>query len=176
MSTVHPRLQMWHLMNETRVAMVTFRNLAGHMQAQPMTLFNKEIPRSVFNEPQLEAQHCLYFLVAANSALADAIAAEHHELSVTFGKHSADLYAFIQGVGQLSNDSKLKEELWTPTAEAWFAGFNDPNLRVLLVNAEHADVWHNSHGKAQQWWHLTKKAVGAAEDNASVGQKDHLQL
>ena len=175
MATVQPRLMMWHLMNETRVAMVTYRKTNGRNQSQPMTLFNKEIPRSVFAEEHLERQHQLYFFVRADSDLFASIEAGQTDLGVTFCKHSADLYAYIEGRGSISNDRKLIEELWTPTAEAWFDGYQDPNLRLLLVHGESADVWHNTHAATQQWWHITKKAVGAADD-MPLTTKDHLEL
>ena len=175
MATVHPRLMMWHLMNETRVAMVSFRKTDGRNLSQPMTLFNKEIPRSVLVEEHLEQQHQLYFFVRAEGELCRSVEAGHTEVGVTFSKHSADLYAYIEGRASISNDRKLLEQLWTPTAEAWFNGYQDPQLRLLLVHGESADVWHNTHSATQQWWHTTKKAVGAG-DEAPLHTKDHLQL
>ena len=175
MATVHPRLMMWHLMNETRVAMVSFRKLDGRNLSQPMTLFNKEIPKSVLVEEHLEQQHQLYFFVRAESELCRSVEAGHSEVGVTFSKHSADLYAYIEGRASISNDRKQIEQLWTPTAEAWFNGYQDPQLRLLLVHGESADDWHNTHTATQQWWHITKKAVGAG-DETPLHTKDHLQL
>ena len=85
------------------------------------------------------------------------------------------LYAYIEGRASISNDRKQIEQLWTPTAEAWFNGYQDPQLRLLLVHGESADVWHNTHTATQQWWHITKKAVGAG-DETPLHTKDHLQL
>ena len=175
MATVHPRLMMWHLMNETRVAMVSFRKTDGRNLSQPMTLFNKEIPRSVLVEEHLEQQHQLYFFVRAEGELCRSVEAGNTELGVTFSKHSADLYAYVEGRASISNDRKQIEQLWTPTAEAWFNGYQDPQLRLLLVHGESADVWHNTHTATQQWWHITKKAVGAG-DETPLHTKDHLQL
>ena len=84
MATVHPRLMMWHLMNETRVAMVSFRKTDGRNLSQPMTLFNKEIPRSVLVEEHLEQQHQLYFFVRAEGELCRSVEAGHTEVGVTF--------------------------------------------------------------------------------------------
>ena len=54
-----------------------------------------------------------------------------------------DLFASISGRLVVDNDRAVIDRLWNPFIAAWFEGKDDPNLVLLRLDAEHAQVWEN---------------------------------
>lgn len=53
------------------------------------------------------------------------------------------LFASLHGQLQIQNDPATVERLWNPFIAAWFDGKDDPKLRLMRLDLDHAHVWLN---------------------------------
>lgn len=99
-------------------------------------------------------EHAIYFLVGANggTTLAEATGdapgttlVEQIErfprVSVSFADPGASDYVVIAGDAEVSNDRAKIEELWTPFAKAWWDGPEDPEIRLVTLRPDNAEIW-----------------------------------
>lgn len=62
-------------------------------------------------------------------------------VTLGFADPKANDYATMTGEARVSADRQQIEELWSPFAKAWWAGADDPDIRVLTFVPEKAEVW-----------------------------------
>jgi general stress protein 26 len=60
-----------------------------------------------------------------------------------FSAKGHDLFASISGTLHVDNDRAVIDRLWNPFIAAWFEGKDDPNLVLLRLDADKAEVWLN---------------------------------
>ena len=53
------------------------------------------------------------------------------------------MFASIKGNLHVDNDRTVIDRLWNPFIAAWFEGKDDPNLVLLRLDAEQAEIWLN---------------------------------
>lgn len=146
----NPREALWELIKDIRFAMITHHHADGHLHAVPMTTANKE--------GMNEDQH-LYFLINHNSDLARSVVASP-QVNLAYADADKDSYVSVSAQAHISDDLALKEKLYGPMAKAWFPdGPNDPNLRILVARAEHAEYWDVKQSKLVQLFAMAKAAV-----------------
>jgi general stress protein 26 len=59
-----------------------------------------------------------------------------------FASKGHDVFASIRGTLRVDTDRAVVERLWNPFVAAWYeGGKDDPKLRLLRLDAEHAEVW-----------------------------------
>ncbi len=61
----------------------------------------------------------------------------------SFASKDHDLFASINGSLHVDSDREVIDRLWNPFVAAWYTGKDDPKLRLLRLDAEHAEVWLN---------------------------------
>lgn len=61
----------------------------------------------------------------------------------SFASKDHDLFASINGSLHVDTDRAVIDRLWNPFVAAWYTGKEDPKLRLLRLDAEHAEVWLN---------------------------------
>ena len=61
----------------------------------------------------------------------------------SFASKDHELFASINGSLHVDNDRAVIDRLWNPFVAAWYTGKDDPKLRLLRLDAEHAEVWLN---------------------------------
>ncbi|MEO6396642.1 MAG: pyridoxamine 5'-phosphate oxidase family protein [Devosia sp.] len=115
-------------------------------------------------------EHAIYFLVSDESS-------KHWQLdtypSVNLGYADTGAMKFISiaGNAELSNDRAKIAELWSAFDKAWWDDENDPDIRLLTVTPETAELW-DSPGKAVAMVKMLAAAVTGAKpkvgDNATV--------
>ena len=80
------------------------------------------------------------FLVSAEGSKSWQVE-RYPEVSLGYADNSASNYLAIAGTAALSHDRAQIEELWTPFAKAWWDSADDPDIRVLTVVPERAELW-----------------------------------
>ncbi|HLV07262.1 MAG TPA: pyridoxamine 5'-phosphate oxidase family protein [Croceibacterium sp.] len=67
--------------------------------------------------------------------------------TATFSSKGHDLFARFSGtLSEETNQSRLEEE-WSPAIEAWFpGGKNDPDLLMLRMDLNQAEIWNANLG------------------------------
>lgn len=112
-------------------------------------------------------EHAIYFLVDANGEK-NAQIAQFPTVSLNFADTGGMKFASISGEASVSNDRAKIEELWTEFDKAWWDGKDDPDIRLLTVRPEDAEVW-DSPGKLV----AVAKMVTAAVTGAKPEFGDH---
>ena len=85
----------------------------------------------------------IWFFTSADNGIVQKLAAGHRAIA-TFTSKNHQLFATIHGGIAVDNDPTVIERLWNPFVAAWYEdGKQDPKLRLLRMDAEHAEIWLN---------------------------------
>jgi general stress protein 26 len=95
----------------------------------------------------------VYFLIGADggTTLAEATGApsltlaqqieRYPTVTVAFADPGASDYVAITGEAAVSNDRDKIRELWSPFAKAWWDGPDDPDIRLVTLRPDNAELW-----------------------------------
>lgn len=143
----------WEMVDDFDTCMVVTRD-GGKLRARPMA------PRIDHERRQI------LFLTERSSHKVDEIESDA-EVAVTFSKH--DEYVSVSGRAHVSGDRQLIDKIWDAEAEAWMPeDKNDPNVAVLVVEPDQAEVWDTRTNKITQAWEFAKALVGE-KDRPDIG-------
>jgi general stress protein 26 len=83
----------------------------------------------------------LWFFTAKDTAIVHNLT-EPQRAFATFASKGHDLFATLHGTLSLDNDRAVIDRLWNRFVAAWFeGGKDDPNLALLRLDAERAEIW-----------------------------------
>lgn len=82
-------------------------------------------------------------------------------VSVSFADPGASDFVVIAGDAEVSNDREKIRELWTPFAKAWWDGPEDPQIRLVTVSPDNAELWEGPNKLIAYAVMLTAAATGA---------------
>jgi general stress protein 26 len=115
-------------------------------------------------------ENAIYFLVNADSA-------KNHQLdrfpkvTLAWSDNSNYKYVTISGEAKVTNDRTTIERLWEKTDESWWDSEKDPEIRLITVTPDEAELW-DSPGKIVATAKMVLGAVTGATpdigDNAKV--------
>ena len=118
------------------------------LQARPMAV------------QEVDEEGTLWFLSASDS---DNNIDLERDPRVTLLIANPDRYQFLQlsGRATIHRDRGLIEKHWTPFAEAWFDGKDDPRVTVIAVHPEAGHYWTTENGKVVASVKMLLGAMGA---------------
>jgi general stress protein 26 len=128
------RERAWDLVEKVGVCMLTTR-FAGGLRARPLEA-----------RPD-RAAGLIFFVTDVRSRKDDEINARH-EVGLVFIDQAANAYLSIRAQAQVLRDPAKAAEIWRNTDNAWWDGPKDPNVRVLRVEPETAELWDGPASKA----------------------------
>jgi len=141
-----------------RIAMLTTQGADGTLDARPMTL------------QAIDDDGTMWFFTSAYTSLDDAIRRQS-QVNVAFADTSDSFYLSTSANAAFVDDRARIDELWSPMAAAWFPeGKDDPNLRLLRVDAEKVDYWFSRSGKIVQMLALAKAAARHQPPGPEAGE------
>ena len=115
-------------------------------------------------------EHAIYFLVSDKSSKnwqLDRFPA----VNLGYADKGAMKFISIAGHAELSNDRPKIRDLWSAFDKAWWDDAEDPDIRLLTVTPETAELW-DSPNKAVAFTAMLAAAVTGAKpkmgDNATV--------
>jgi general stress protein 26 len=115
-------------------------------------------------------EHAIYFLVSAEGHKNSQID-RFPVVNLSYADPGAMKYISISGQAEVSNDRAKIKELWSDFDKAWWDDENDPDIRLLTVTPERAELW-DSPGKLIAIATMLTAAVTGAKpdfgDNATV--------
>jgi general stress protein 26 len=93
---------------------------------------------------QFEDDHGpIWFFTARDTALVQAVGKGKRAIA-TFAAKGHDMFATVHGKVSLDNDREVIDRLWNRFIAAWYpGGKDDPNLALLRLDAERAEIWLN---------------------------------
>jgi general stress protein 26 len=117
-------------------------------------------PMAAYLRPQ---EHAIYFLTDARREKIDEV--EHFPIvTLAFANPSSQKYVALSGHAVVSNDRVKIKELWSPFAKAWWETADDPNIRILMVTPEEAELWDSPGTLIATVKMLTAAATGTRPD------------
>lgn len=90
-----------------------------------------------------EEEDAIYFLIDLHGAKDDQIE-QFPIVTMTFADIRAHDYVTITGNATVSNDRERIAELWSPADRAWWDSPEDPDIRLITVRPDDAEVWKGS--------------------------------
>ncbi|WP_417729675.1 pyridoxamine 5'-phosphate oxidase family protein [Roseovarius sp.] len=115
-------------------------------------------------------ENAIYFLVSAEGHKNSQID-RFPVVNLAYADTGAMDYVSISGTASLSNDRTRIAELWSAFDKAWWDDENDPDIRLITVNPERAELW-DSPGKLVAFTAMLTASVTGAKpdfgDNATV--------
>lgn len=144
------------LVQGIRFAMFTTRNLDGGLSSRPLTV------------QEMTPQGDLYFLISDTSTLAEEVRA-HGQVNATLTKPESSIYVSLVGSAEVLHDPERVDELWGVAAQAFFPrGPRDPDVAVLHMRVESAELWDSPSSRIVQAWKFAKAAL-TGEKAADAG-------
>jgi general stress protein 26 len=123
-----PTRRLRKLVKGTRVVMLTTVAPDGRFRSRPMIAGGLE-------------DGALLFLTRVPSAKAADIA-DQQRVHLAFAEPDKKRYVSISGLASIQRDADRVRELWEKKHKGWFPeGKKDPDLAVLRVQIDQADVW-----------------------------------
>jgi len=81
-------------------------------------------------------------------------------VTLGFADPGGPKYVVINGDAELTDDRAGIKELWSPFAKAWWDSADDPDIRLLTVTPEHAEIWDSPNKLVATAVMLTAAATG----------------
>jgi general stress protein 26 len=83
----------------------------------------------------------IWFFTAKDNALVQKLAPRSRAIA-TFASKGHDLFATLRGSLTENTDRAMVDRLWNRHVAAWYeGGKDDPNLALLRLDAQHAEIW-----------------------------------
>lgn len=117
------------VVTRAEVAMLTTQDNDGSLHSRPMMTCRFD-PEGVLWFFTYESAHKV-------------VEVEHrHSVNVSYSAPTEQLYASVSGPAEVVTDHRRMDELWNDTLRPWFPqGLSEPDLALLKVTVEHAEVW-----------------------------------
>jgi len=85
----------------------------------------------------------IWFFAGKDNALVQSLGGGKRAIA-TFASKGHDLFARVRGNLRLDNDRAVIDRLWNRFVAAWYeGGKDDPNLALLRLDAESAEIWES---------------------------------
>lgn len=123
-----------HFAESVKFCMLTTEPLQYPPTCTPMTV------------QSIDADGTLWFLTSKSSVQSRGIVVEPRVV-LTFQDSNSYRYLVLNGLAQLHQDASTIRAHWTPFANAWFEGPEDPDLAAISVRPEHGHYWDATDGK-----------------------------
>ena len=130
-----------------RFGMVATEGEGGRWGARPLALAGQEAG-------------VLRFLVSTTADWVRALEVSGSATTVTFSDPGKNSYVALQGSARTVDDRALIAELWNVGAASWFAGKDDPDVRVLEVRTSSGEFWDGPHGRIGALVQMATAALG----------------
>lgn len=117
----------------------------------------------------------LWFLSSADSNKNIEIG-EDNRVQLYFMNNGSSEYLHVLGKAFIYQDRATIEEQWSPLANAWFDGKDDPNVSVIRVTPEETYYWDTKAGKFVSMMSFLAAAVTGKETDNSDGVEGNLKV
>lgn len=110
----------------------------------------------------------IWFFTDIHSPKVSNLSNDQH-VNLAYARPDDQKYVSVAGSAEIVNDRAKMKELWTPAMKAWFPeGIDDPNIGLICVNVESAELWDSPPSKVVQ---LVGMAKAIATGKRYEGEK-----
>ena len=108
------------------------------------------------------------FLVSLHTDWVQALARGEATVHLTVADTGHNVYFAANGTATISRDEVLRRHLWSPAADAFFDGPDDPDLGVLVFAASDGEYWEGPGSKLGRSLAMLRGAMH--HDGEAVGR------
>lgn len=101
---------------------------------------------------------------------------EDRRVQLFFMNNSNSEYLSVFGEATIYTDRSTIEEKWSPMANAWFDGKNDPNVSIIRVSPTETHYWDTKAGKLVTMLSFVAAAVTGKKSDNSDGVEGKAQV
>ena len=131
-------------------------------------LFSRPMATLRLNEKNFDGK--IWFFTGINSPKVMSITNDQH-VNLAYANPEYQKYISVCGTAKIVTDKNKMRELWTPLMKAWFPeGIDDPNISLICVDVETAELWHSPSSKVVQLVGLAKALATGKPYNAEKHQ------
>lgn len=155
------------MIKDIQFTMMTTVDSRGELHSRPMATM-------AFNKDQ-SFDGNLWFFTRKDSLKVYEISDEQ-EVNLSYANPSSQRYVSISGKASVEFDRNKMAELWTPSLKAWFPeGLEDPELALIKVTAENAELWDSPPSKVVTLVGMAKAYVTGTSFE-KVGDHRHIDI
>src|SRR5690606_36607715 len=152
--------RLWDAIDDTRIGMLGLHEPGQHMQ-----------PMTAFCEPETNS---IWFFTRRTTDLARDAAGGREAMFCLISK-DRKLYACVGGRLQPSHDPERIERHWNPVVASWFSdGKDDPELTLLRLDADDAQIWLNEAGPIRFAWEVARGNL--TDHQPDMGERAHVNF
>jgi general stress protein 26 len=155
-----PEALLWTELEGVRAGMLGVEGSSDHMQ--PMA---HHVDR---------AGGRLWFLTKRDTELAEHVATGARAHFVIISK-SHDFHACMSGTIAEDHNEAFLDKLWNPVVASWYEqGRDDPQLMMLAMTLEDADIWASTSSSLAFAWEVAK--ANLTQSTPDVGVRNHVSF
>jgi general stress protein 26 len=149
--------RVWEIAAKVGVAMLTTR-FAGGLRARPI-------------EPRLDREYGLIRIVTDVRGLKDDEIERWPEVGLTVIDSSDKAYLSISGRAEITRDPAMARKIWHKNDDLWWSGPDDPNVRVIVIAPQRAELWDGPSSSAVAVYEIAKAKVTGEKPNLGENRK-----
>jgi general stress protein 26 len=154
--------RVWDVMDKAGICMMTTQFNAG-LRARPMEA-----------RPDKDAG-VVWFLTDQRGLKDDEINAMP-AVGLTFVYEPEKIYLSLTGEAFVAHDPDRAKALWNEKQKLWWSGPDDPNLRVVRVELEKAEMWDGPASSAVAAFEFAKARLTGGKPNLGENRKVSVEL
>jgi general stress protein 26 len=151
--------RVWKLMDDIKICMLASSE-GDALRIRPMGA-----------QPR-QSENAIYFLTDVSGHKDEEIEADDR-VCLGFAKPNDGKYLSISGRARVLNDRALIKDLWSPAAQAWWSGPDDPSIRAIEVTPEDAQYWEGPGGVAAM---IKMAAAAVTGQRPDMGEQRKVEL
>jgi general stress protein 26 len=101
---------------------------------------------------------------------------DDNRVQLFFMNDSNSEYLSVFGKAFIYRDKSTIEEKWSPLANAWFDGKEDPNVSIIRVTPDETYYWDTKAGKLVTMLSFAAAAISGKKTDNSDGVEGHLSV
>jgi general stress protein 26 len=150
--------RVWDIIEKTGAGMLTTR-FSGGLRARPL-------------EPRPDRDEgVIYFVTDLRGAKDDEIEAAP-DVAFIIIDHEDKAYLSISGRAEVMRDDTKAAEIWRKTDDVWWPeGPADPNVRILRLVPEQAELWDGASNSAAAAYEFTKARLTGNKPDLGENRK-----
>jgi general stress protein 26 len=154
--------RVWDIIENVSVCMLTTR-FPGGLRSRPLEA-----------RPDRE-QGVIRFVVDVRAGKDEEIE-EAPEVGLTFIDDKAKAYLSITAQAVVLDDHAMAREIWKKTDDAWWDGADDPNVRVLCIAPQTAELWDGPASASVARYEFAKAFATGEKPNLGENRKVTVEM
>ncbi len=154
--------RVWEVIDKAGICMMTTR-FDGGMRARPM-------------EARPDREEGVIWFLTDQRGLKDDEIDSTPEVCLIFVYEREKVYLSLTGEAFVAHDPDRAHALWNEKQKLWWSGPDDPNLRVVRVELEAAEMWDGPANSAVAAFEFAKARLTGAKPNLGENRKVSVEL